>query len=595
MSVPLKDNLIKILLRDEHISEDLINEVLCNTQYSELSLSEVLIKLKIMDENQLAPILSESLEIPILNLCRLSVDEDLIGVLPRAIVKKYCVFPVSLVGDYLTLAMTDPGDLCIIDDIKSVTGFSILPIISRRADINDMIMRYYDSIDGFSSEYLDEDVRNGDKTVFEETLDTVEEFDDIVRDMSSTEDTLKEENTEDSLTEASAEQPVIKLVYEIMQRAVVIKASDIFIEPMEKRMRIRYRVDGIIEEYDSFALALMSFVVSRIKVIAGLNISERRLPQDGRCKAIVSGNRYVDFRVSVLPVILGERIVMRVLDSEGTTALDIDKIGFEKKDLQKLKDISKKPYGLILACGPTGSGKTTTLYSILNTISTPEKNVVTVEDPIEFEMEGINQVNVNIEKGLTFSNSLRSILRQDPDVILIGEIRDSETMDIAVKAALTGHMVLSSLHTTTAAGSIIRMINMGVEPFLICSSVLAVVAQRLVRCLCEECKEEHIVSPELAKKVEWMPKEYKVFRDKGCESCGNTGYKGRVGISEILIFSPDIRDLILSGLVGGEMGIKCQAIKEGMVTLRQSALSKVLEGSTSLQEVLRITATDKNL
>ncbi|MBP9855409.1 MAG: type II/IV secretion system protein, partial [Candidatus Omnitrophica bacterium] len=402
-------------------------------------------------------------------------------------------------------------------------------------------------------------------------------------------------STSGNVEEISQEAPIIRLTDTIIQQSVLAKASDVFIEPMEKTVRIRYRIDGVIREIDRLAKVLHFPIISRIKVISNLDISEHRLPQDGRFKTIISGNRPVDFRVNVLPTAFGEKIVLRVLDQEGTV-LDIDKLGFDPKSLIALKECAAKPHGMILTCGPTGSGKTTTLYSVLKYVDSPEKNIVTVEDPVEYLMPTINQVNVRPQMGLTFSTSLRSILRQDPDIILIGEIRDSETMDIAVKAALTGHLVLSSLHTTTAAGSVVRMMNMGVEPFLICSSVLAIVAQRLLRKICLFCKEPVEIPKPTADKVGltrlFPDQNIQLFRGKGCKKCFNTGYKGRVGITEILVISPQIRETILNR--AGEAAMKALARKEGMRTMREDGLTKAMEGLTTLEEVLRVTAPDES-
>jgi len=373
------------------------------------------------------------------------------------------------------------------------------------------------------------------------------------------------------------------------------KASDVFIEPLEKTLRIRYRVDGVLREIDRMSKALHFPIISRIKVISNLDISEHRLPQDGRFKSTLDGGREVDFRVNVLPTAYGEKIVLRVLD-KNLERVDIEKLGFEPEALMRLKDCCLKPHGMVLSCGPTGSGKTTTLYSVLRFIDSPGKNMVTVEDPVEYQMKGLNQVNIRFEVGLTFTATLRSILRQDPDVIMIGEIRDSETLDIAVKAALTGHLVLSSLHTTTAAGSIVRMINMGIEPFLICSSVNCLVAQRLLRKICPHCKEEVSISDTLFEKLairKLLPdKDATFWKGKGCPKCLNTGYSGRVGITEILVVSPAIKKLILAQ--AGELKIKAEARKEGMVTMREDAIIKAAKGLTTLEEVVRVTSQDEN-
>ncbi len=436
----------------------------------------------------------------------------------------------------------------------------------------------------------------------EELVDSDEAFAGIIKDISDTSDLelVKDgQGGEDSskVEELTDEAPIIKLTDTIIQQAVLSKASDVFIEPMESAMRVRYRIDGVIREIDRLAKVLHFPIISRIKVISNLDISEHRLPQDGRFKTITPKGKEVDFRVNVLPTAFGEKIVLRILDQDGSV-LNIDRLGFEPKSLERLKECSVEPHGMILACGPTGSGKTTTLYSILKYVDSPEKNIVTVEDPVEYQMKGMNQVNIKPAMGLTFPASLRSILRQDPDVIMIGEVRDAATLDIAVKAALTGHLVLSSLHTTTAPGSITRMINMGIEPFLICSSVLAIVAQRLLRRICTFCKEQQTVSSTVAETLNLasaFPKETKTFevsQGKGCKRCFGTGYKGRVGITEIFVLSPKIRELILAR--ESELKLKETARLEGMRTMREDGLEKVVEGLTTLEEVLRITAPDES-
>ncbi|MBF0532838.1 MAG: Flp pilus assembly complex ATPase component TadA, partial [Candidatus Omnitrophica bacterium] len=469
-----------------------------------------------------------------------------------------------------------PLNVFVSDSIKTLTGYVITPVIARPREVAETIEKYY----GVEEEASDET------------------FDAIIKDIQDTEDLeIVKDSTADQdgrVDEVSDDAPIIKLTDTIIQQAVFAKSSDVFIEPLEKTVRIRYRVDGVIREIDRLPKVLHFPLVSRVKVIANLDISEHRLPQDGRFKTIISGDRSVDFRVNVLPTAWGEKVCLRVLDKQGTV-LDVEKLGFEKNALKRLKECALRPHGMILTCGPTGSGKTTTLYSILKYVDSPDKNIVTVEDPVEYQLKGLNQVNIKPAMGLTFSSSLRSILRQDPDIIMIGEIRDRETLDIAVKAALTGHLVLSSLHTTTAAGSIVRMRNMGIEPFLICSSVLVIIAQRLLRRVCPSCREAYQIPENVAVKVGFrrlFPEaKPEVFRAKGCKNCLNTGYKGRVGITEILIFSPGIKELILKG--AGETVIKSLSRREGMQTMREDGLSKMAQGLTTLEEVLRITAPDE--
>ena len=580
----LKDRLKQILLRDNLISASDLDAALEEQQQTGEELSKILVRANLIDREILAQVLSESLAMPIINVLRLKVFNEVLGLVPQELAVRYKILPISLIGEHLTLAMADPLNIFIIDNVKALTGYTINPIIGREQDIEQAIEQYY------------AEAPEPEQAAVEEVAS--ETFADIMKDIQDTEEDLElmqEAGVAASgVEEISEEAPIIRLTDTIIQQSVLAKASDVFIEPMEKCVRIRYRIDGVIREIDRLAKVLHFPIISRIKVVCNLDISEHRLPQDGRFKTIISGNKEVDFRVNVLPTAFGEKIVLRVLDQDGTV-LDVGKLGFEDLALQRIQDCAVKPHGMILTCGPTGSGKTTTLYSILKYVDSPEKNIVTVEDPVEYQMPTINQVNVKPQMGLTFTSSLRSILRQDPDIILIGEIRDSETLDIAVKAALTGHLVLSSLHTTTAAGSIVRMMNMGIEPFLICSSVLAIIAQRLLRRVCPACKEAYEVEPTVAEKVGlarlYPGQKLELYRGKGCKKCFKTGYSGRVGITEVLILSPLIREKILNR--EGEMKVKEQARREGMKTMREDGLAKAMQGLTTLEEVLRITAPDE--
>jgi len=579
----LKDRLKEILIRDKHISPEDLASALGEQEKTGGELSKILIKLKLIDEDILAQILSEGLGLPPINISRLKIDPEVLKIIPKAIAEKYQIMPISLIGDQLTLAMADPLNIFIIDNVKALTGYTISPIIGRPKDITKTIEKYYEEEE-------------------EEVADPTETFAGIIKDIHDTSELelIKDggEGDRSSIEELTDEAPIIKLTDTIIQQAVLSHASDVFIEPMEKTMRVRYRIDGMIREIDRMAKVLHFPIVSRIKIISSLDISEHRLPQDGRFKTIISGGKEVDFRVSILPTAFGEKVVLRVLDQQGAV-LDIDRLGFEERSLERLKECSLEPHGMILACGPTGSGKTTTLYSILKYVDSPEKNIVTVEDPVEYQIKGMNQVNIKPLMGLTFPVSLRSILRQDPDVIMIGEIRDAETLDIAIKSALTGHLVLSSLHTTTAAGSITRMINMGIEPFLICSSLLAIIAQRLLRKICTYCKEPQEISQTVVDTMNLKnifpkdTKKFEVFRGKGCKRCLGSGYRGRVGITEVFIFTTKIRELVLAR--SSELKLKKVARNEGMKTMREDGLDKVVKGLTTLEEVLRITGSDEVL
>jgi type IV pilus assembly protein PilB len=575
----LKDRLKEILIRDKLISSEDMERALQEQKRTGEELSRILIALHLIDEDTLTHVLSEGLGYPPINISRLKIDPDVVKIIPQEVALKYQIMPVSLMEDHLTLAMADPLNIFVIDNIKALTGYTINPIISRPKDLDKAIQEHYKDQDGI--------------------VTPTESFAEIIKDIKDTGEfeIIKEaqaEGNQASVEQLSDDAPIIKLTDTIIQQAVLSKASDVFIEPLERVVRVRYRIDGVIQEIDRMTKAILYPIVSRIKVISNLDISEHRLPQDGRFKTVASNGREVDFRVNVLPTVQGEKVVLRVLD-RGAAVLDIENLGFEAGSLQRLKECSVRPHGLILACGPTGSGKTTTLYSILKHVDSPGKNIVTVEDPVEYQMKGINQVNIKASVGLTFPAALRSILRQDPDIIMIGEIRDSQTLDIAVKAALTGHLVLSSLHTTTAAGSIIRMENMGIEPFLICSSVLAIIAQRLLRRICPHCKESQTISSVVAERVglaRMVPlKSVQLFRGKGCKHCFHTGYKGRVGITEVLVSSPKIKELILGR--AGEFKIKDAARGEGMKTMREDGLAKSMSGLTTLEEVLRVTASDE--
>lgn len=572
----LRDRLQQILIRDKLLKPEDLDRALDEQKKVGGALSKILVKMNLISEDDLTRIMSEGLGLPPIDISRLKIDPEVVNLVPKNVAEEYQIIPISRMGDNLTLAMADPLNIFIIDNVKALTGLNITPIIGRPTQISKTIEQYYSKDSNEALQQIIKDIKDAEDL-------------ELVKDAEA-------EMDKSMIQDLTQEAPMIKLTDTIIHQAVMAKASDVFIEPMEKALRIRYRVDGVIREIDQMAKGLHLPVISRIKVISNLDISEHRIPQDGRFKTLLSGNREVDFRVNVLPTAYGEKIVLRVLDNTAGT-LDIEKLGLTDTALERLKQCSQHPHGMILSCGPTGSGKTTTLYSILKFVDSPEKNIVTVEDPVEYQMKGMNQVNVQPGFGLTFASALRSILRQDPDIIMIGEIRDTETLDIAVKSALTGHLVLSSLHTTTAAGSVIRMMNMGIEPFLICSSVIAIMGQRLVRRVCPKCKETYTIPKELIERLHIeklsKQKEVKMTRGKGCKACLNSGYSGRIGITEILILTPAVKECILQKK--GELKIKEIGRKEGMVTMREDGLIKALEGSTSLEEVLRVTAPDEVL
>jgi type IV pilus assembly protein PilB len=570
--VSLKERLTEILINNKLITQEQIKKALEVQKEKGGRLSDIIIDLKFINEGDLISILSEGLGLPLIDLRRFKIDPEVIRLIPLDVSRHYQIIPISKMGDTVTLAMADPLDIFAIDHVEALTGYKINPIIASSKDILQTIeLAYPDATKGV--------------------------IDDLVREMSTSSlELIKEEKealpSDRELNRVSREAPVIKITNVILEEAVKKKGSDILIEPFGKRLRLRFRIDGILQEEQAPPKSMYASIVSRVKVMSNLNIAEHRLPQDGRFKVKMLG-REVDFRVSVLPSSFGEKVALRILDKSQAT-LDIEKLGFSLDTISKLKKIARLPHGMMLVCGPTGSGKTTTLYSILKYVDSPQKNLVTVEDPVEYQLEGINQVAARPEIGLTFASALRSILRQDPNIIMIGEIRDYETVDIAIKSALTGHLVLSTLHTTTASGAIARLVNMGVEPYLINSALVCVMAQRLVRKICSYCKEEYPVKKEVVDSLKLNlegTKKPLIFHGKGCPNCFNLGYSGRVGIAEVLMLSPTIRDLILSR--AQEHIIKLQARKEGMRTLREEGLKAVLEGSTSLEEVLRVTAPDE--
>lgn len=569
----LKERLVEILIYDKILKQEDLDFALAEQKKSGGELSKILVRLKFISEDDLTHALSTGLGMPLIDISRLKIDPAVVKIIPQDVAVKYQIIAISRMGDNLTLAMADPLNIFAIDNVKALTGMNIVPIIARTNSVQQTIEKYYTTDSGEALQRIIQDMKDADDI-------------ELIRDSET-------KRGSDDLTE---DAPMIKLTDTIIHQGVLSKASDVFIEPMEKTMRIRYRVDGIIREVDRMAKALLAPIVSRIKVISSLDISEQRLPQDGRFKTIMTGNREVDFRVSILPTAYGEKVVLRILDKTAGI-LDLGKLGLEPDSMKKLQDCGLRPHGMILCCGPTGSGKTTTLYSLLKFVDSPEKNIITVEDPVEYQIKGMNQVNVRPSVGLTFAASLRSILRQDPDIIMVGEIRDSETLDISVKAALTGHLVLSSLHTTTAAGSIVRMMNMGIEPFLLCSSVIAIVGQRLIRRICQKCKEPFPIPSEMAAKLNLNKnnpsQEVLLFRGKGCNACSSTGYSGRLVICEIMVLTPKVKEKILERV--GELKIKETARREGMITMREDGLIKAFAGLTTLEEVLRVTAPDEDL
>lgn len=571
----LKERLIQILLEKRLVSQEQLEKILAVQKQSGGRLSDLIVSSGVVPEKALLGILGQELHVPCIDLGRYKVDPRVITVIDRKTAEKYQIIPISLIGKSLTLAISDPLDVMLTDDLQVLSGYQILTVLATRQEIQEAIGKYYESQSQEVINLIVDDLKG------QEGFELIKE------------EKAQEIIDSDQLAKVSNDAPVIHLTNAIVIEGAKMKASDILIEPLEKKLRVRYRIDGVLREVSAPPRHMQQAIVSRVKVMSSLNIAERRIPQDGRFRMRIGG-QMIDFRVSVLPSVLGEKIVLRVLDKSAFT-LEIDKLGYDQATVEKLKGAAVRPHGMILATGPTGSGKTTTLYSLLKYADSPDKNIVTVEDPIEYELFGINQVQIRPGVDLTFARALRSILRQDPDIILVGEIRDLETADVAIKAALTGHLVLSTLHTNTAAGAVVRLTNMGIEPFLISSSLILAAAQRLVRKICEQCKEAYKVPEailgQLGSAFETEIGKMNFYRGRGCDECRKSGYKGRVGVIEVLTMSPKIRGLITRH--AQEYEIKQAAREEGMQTLRENGLEKVNQGLTTIEEVLRVSVGDQ--
>src|SRR5713226_1538106 len=564
----------EILVKESLITQDQLQKALEFQRANGGKLGSCLTKMGFITDDDITGVLSRQYGVPSINLKYYEIDPNVIKLIPQDTASRYQVVPLSRVGSLLTIAMTDPTNVFAMDDIKFMTGFNVEPVVASESAIAEAIQKFY-----------------GD-------VESIEELSKVMKDLTGEEgedlELAAEEQEMDlvALEKAAEEAPIIKLVNLVLTDAVKRGASDIHIEPYEKELRVRFRVDGILQSVMNPPLKLKDAIASRIKIMSKLDISEKRLPQDGRSmiKYKRDGKRKeLDFRVSTVPTLFGEKIVMRLLDKENLR-LDMTKLGFESASLTKFELAILRPYGMVLVTGPTGSGKTNTLYSSVSRLNTPETNIMTAEDPVEFQLPGINQVQMKDQIGLNFAAALRAFLRQDPNIILVGEIRDFETAEIAVKAALTGHLVLSTLHTNDAPSTISRLMNMGIEPFLVATSVNLICAQRLVRRICKECKEELDVPEQALVDAGYTPEEAKktkIYHGKGCSTCNKGGYKGRTRLYEVMEINDELRELILVG--ASALELKKKAIEQRMITLRRSGLIKVALGQTTMEEVLRET------
>jgi type IV pilus assembly protein PilB len=554
-----------LLIRDGLITREQLQQALTDQKGTGNRLGYTLVKLGFVEETEITKMLARQYRMPAVDLSRFEVDERIVKLVPAEVAVKHTVLPLKREGRTLTVAMSDPTNGAVVDDLKFITRYDIFPVIAGEYTLRQAIERYYEQTDAQLQKII-ADIEEG------EDLEVIEETED-----------------EEAPTQVADDAPVVKLINGILTDAVKRGASDIHIEPFEKEIRVRYRVDGALQEVMKPPIKLKAALTSRIKIMSALNIAERRVPQDGRIK-LKMGKKVIDFRVSTLPVIFGEKIVLRILD-KGNLTLDLQKFGFEPKAEKDLMHAIMNPYGMVLVTGPTGSGKTTTLYSALSQVNNIEVNIMTAEDPVEYNIHGINQVLVRNEIGMTFAAALKAFLRQDPNIVMVGEIRDIETGSIAIKAALTGHLVLSTLHTNDAPSTVTRMIDMGIEPFNVASAVNLIVAQRLVRRICTNCKEEHKYDPDTLASM-GIPEEEAAtitfFKGAGCDKCSDSGYKGRQGLYEVMAMSAELRRMVLRGASSADL--QEQAVKEGMLTLRMDGMLKVRKGITTLEEVVKETA-----
>lgn len=563
-----QEKLGELLVREKLISLQELKKAQNEQGKGGGNLGFALARLGILSEKEITSFLSQQYRIPAIELNEYEIDEEVVKLISKDIALKHKVMPIARVGSSIILAMADPSNLNGIDDVKFLTGYNVEPVVTSEAGLLAAAEQYYEE------RYDYEDVLSN--------------FDDAGIEFGEEE----EEVNVNDLEKQSSDAPVVKLVNMIIFNGIKKEASDIHIEPYEKFFRIRYRVDGVLHEEMKPPVRLKNAIISRLKIMSSLDIAERRLPQDGRIKLKIGKEKEMDFRVSTLPTLYGEKVVLRILD-KSSLQLDMTKLGFEAGPLEEFKNAIYSPYGMVMVTGPTGSGKTTTLYSALTDLNRVSHNISSAEDPVEYNLPGINQVQMHEEIGLNFATALRSFLRQDPDIIMVGEIRDYETAEVAVKAALTGHLVLSTLHTNDAPSTVTRLLNMGVEPFLVTASVNLIMAQRLARKLCPSCRKPAETGKRAMISAGYSESELEEFTPQnpvGCKACNNTGYKGRIALYEVMPLSEDLKEMVLQGASSSEL--KAEAVRKGMMSLRRAGLNKIKDGVTSLDEVLRVTSVD---
>ena len=579
----------ELLVREKRISLAQLRQAQDEQKRTGTNLGYALARLGFISDREITNFLSQEYRVPSIDLSAVELDPELGKMVTREVCEKHKIIPISRAGSSLIVAMSDPTNLHAIDDIKFLTGYNVEPVVASETAIISTIEKLFASSAGGGA-------AGAAASAGTPTID----IDTLLGDMGDEEVEFGKEEEEGAnvleLEKASEDAPVVRLCNAILLNAIKVRASDIHIEPYEKIMRVRYRVDGVLREEFKPPMKMKNAISSRIKIMSSLDIAERRLPQDGRIKLKLPGGKEMDYRVSVLPTIWGEKICLRLLD-KSNLQLDMTKLGFEKLQLEWFMKAIHNPFGMVLVTGPTGSGKTTTLYSALAELNKTTENISTAEDPVEYNLAGINQCQMHDDIGLNFAAALRSFLRQDPDIIMVGEIRDFETAEIAVKAALTGHMVLSTLHTNDAPGTVSRLLNMGIEPFMVTAATNLILAQRLARRICKECKAEIKVSHEVLRELNFKEEDIAkcggtLWKGTGCSNCNNTGYRGRVALYEVMPMWDELKDLVLQGASAAEL--KMMAIKCGLQTLRMSAIAKCLEGVTTTDELLRNTTSDVN-